>query len=143
MAQLAEALAQLANISTIQLTNSLVSTKTVMQPTPFLGEHGDNACHFLTAFTLWGMAQESGLNVVDAQGNTLRHCDTEWICMALSFLQEDAAVWAALAMEDFTNRMPPFDGHWETFCEQFKVCFKSANKMVDAKEKLWVYGRKA
>ena len=138
MAQLAEAMAQLANVSAMQLTNSMSNSKAVNKPTPFSGERGDDAHHFLAAFTLWGMAQGAGLNVLDAQGNAIRRLDAEWIRAALSFLQGDAAIWGAPAMEDFANGMPPFGGRWDFFREQFKARFESADEVVDAKEKLRV-----
>ena len=138
MAQLAEAMAQLANVSTMQLTNSMLNSKAVNKPTPFSGERGDNAHHFLAAFTLWGMAQGAGLNVLDMQGNAIQHLDTEWIHAALSFLQGDAVIWGTPAMEDFANGMPPFGSRWDFFREQFKAHFKSADEVVDAKEKLRV-----
>ena len=84
------------------------------------------------------MAQGMVLNVVDAQGNVIRCLDAEWICVVLSFLQDNVAIWAAPAMEDFTNGIPLFGGRWDLFREQFKVWFESADEVVDAKEKLRV-----
>jgi hypothetical protein len=115
MGQLAEAKTQLANVSAMQLTNSMSSPKLVNRPAPFSGGRGDNARRFLAAFTLWGMSQGAGLNVLDVQGNAIRRRDAEWIRTALSFLEDDVAVWGAPAMEDFTNGILPFGGVWEFF----------------------------
>ena len=65
MAQLAEAMATLANVSTMQLANNLGKAKAVQKPFPFKGEQGSDARHFLAAFTMWVMAQGTVLNVVD------------------------------------------------------------------------------
>ena len=138
MGQLAEAMTQLANVSAMQLTNSMTGPKLVNKPAPFTGERGDDAHRFLAAFTLWGMSQGAGLNVLDTQGNAVRRRDAEWIRAALSFLENDAAVWAVPAMEDFANGVLPFGGIWDYFREQFKARFESADEMVDAKEKLRV-----
>src|SRR6267154_2349223 len=60
----------------------------------------------------------------------------EWICAALSYLQEDALIWASLAMEEFVNGGVPFGNQWETFREHFKACFETVDEAVNAKEKL-------
>jgi hypothetical protein len=71
MAELTTAMATLANISTMQLANNLSKAKAVQKPSPFRGEHGSDAHHFLATFTMWAMAQGTSLNVVDQQGNAI------------------------------------------------------------------------
>ena len=61
---------------------------------------------------------------------------TEWIHVVLSYLQDDAAIWATPAMEEFANKGVPFCGQWGIFCAEFKVCFETINKAVDIKERL-------
>ena len=56
MANLAMAMATLANVSTMQLANNLFKVKSVQKPSSFKGEHGSNARCFLAAFTMWAMA---------------------------------------------------------------------------------------
>ena len=56
--------------------------------------------------------------------------------MVLSLMLEDAAVWAALAMEEFTNGQIPFVGMWENFCTEFQAHFKTSDESGDAKETL-------
>jgi hypothetical protein len=46
MAELATAMATLANVSTMQLANSLSKAKSVQKPSPFKGEHGTDARRF-------------------------------------------------------------------------------------------------
>ena len=138
MTQLAQAMATLADVSTMQLATNLSKAKTVQKPSPFKGEHGSDARRFLAAFTMWAMAQGTGLNVVDRQGNAVDRRDLEWIRAALSYLQDDASVWASPAMEEFASGRVPFNNDWEEFREQFKARFETVDEAVDAKEKLRV-----
>ena len=78
-------------------------------------------CRFLVSFMMWAMAQGTGLNVVGAQGELISQCNGEWIRVALSLLQDDAAIWATLAMEVFEGGHIPFGGMWENFCMQFRA----------------------
>ena len=138
MTRLAEAMATLANVSTMQLANSLSKAKAVQKPAAFKGEQGSDARRFLAAFTMWALAQGTALNVVDQQGDPVDSRDREWIRAALSYLQDDAAIWAAPSMEKFANGGVPFDGQWATFRDQFKARFETVDEAVDAKEKLRV-----
>jgi Retrotransposon gag protein len=138
MTQLAEAIMNLMTISNLHLASNLASAKVIMHPTPYARTGGDNACRFLAAFTMWAMAQGSSLNVIDGQGNLMDHHDGKWIHAALSFLVDDATVWATPAMEIFTNGLIPFDNCWEGFRQEFKAHFEMADEAVNAKEKLWL-----
>jgi hypothetical protein len=138
MAQLAEAMATLANISTMQLASNLSKAKAVQKPSPFKGEQGSDARRFLAAFTMWAMAQGTTLNIVDRQGGYVEGRDMEWICAALSYLQDDAAIWAAPAMEEFAVGRVPFEERWSSFRKQFKARFETVDEAVDAKKRLHV-----
>jgi hypothetical protein len=138
MAQLTRAMATLADVSTMSLANSLSKVKAVQKPSPFKGEQGSDARRFLAAFTMWGLAQGTALNVVDQQGNAVDRRETEWIRAALSYLQDDAAIWAAPAMEEFVNGGVPFGGLWQNFHTEFKARFETVDEAVDAKERLRV-----
>lgn len=138
MAQLTRAMATLADVSTMSLANNLSKVKAVQKPSPFKGEQGSDARRFLAAFTMWGMAQGTALNIVDQQGNTVDRRETEWIRAALSYLQDEAAVWAAPAMEEFADGRVPFGGLWQNFRAEFKARFETVDEAVDAKEKLRV-----
>jgi hypothetical protein len=79
MADLAAAMATLANVSTMQLANNLLKAKAIQKPSPFKGEHGTDARCFLAAFTMWAVAQGTALNVIDQQGNAVDCRDPDWI----------------------------------------------------------------
>ena len=136
MADLVAAMATLANVSTMQLANNLSKAKSVQKPSPFKGEHGSDACQFLAAFTMWAMAQGTALNIVDQQGTAIGRRDMEWIRAALSYLQDDASIWASLAMEEFATSGVPFGNWWDMFCKHFKARFETVDEVIDAKEKL-------
>ena len=85
---------------------------------------------------MWAMAQGSGLNVVDGQGNPVQRRDNEWIRTVLSLMSEDAVVWAAPAMEEFANGQIPFAGVWENFRTEFRACFETSDESGDTKEML-------
>ena len=72
MVRLTEAIAALTAVSMMQLANTVSGAKIVMHPTPFMGERGGDARCFLATFNMWAMAQGSGLNVVDGQGNPVQ-----------------------------------------------------------------------
>jgi hypothetical protein len=108
MAGLTAAMVTLANISTMQLANNLSKAKSIQKPSPFKGEHGSKARRFLTAFTMWAMAQGTALNIVNQNGHAVEHHDIEWICAALSYLQDEASIWASSAMEEFAVGGVPF-----------------------------------
>ena len=87
---------------------------------------------------MWAMAQGTALNVVDQQGNAVNRRNMEWIRAALSYLQDDASIWASPAMEEFATGGVPFSGQWETFRKHFKARFETVDEAVNAKEKLRV-----
>jgi hypothetical protein len=138
MAQLAAAMAQLANVSTMNLANNLSKAKAVQKPSPFKGEQGSDARRFLAAFTMWATVQGTALNTVNEHGEAVDRRDVEWIRAALSYLQDEAAIWGSPAMEEFALGGIPFDNSWDTFREQFKARFETVNEAVDAKENLRV-----
>jgi hypothetical protein len=39
-------------------------------------------------------------------------------------------------MEEFAQGVAPFGSQWRMFHTEFKVCFETVDKAVDAKEKL-------
>ena len=84
------------------------------------------------------MAQGTALNVVDQQGNTVSRCNMEWICAALSYLQDNATIWASPTMEEFANGSVPYNSQWKAFRKQFKARFETVDEVVDAKEKLHI-----
>ena len=138
MAQLTQAMTTLADVSTMSLANSLSKVKVVQKPSPFKGEQGSDARRFLGAYEMWAAAQGTALNVVDRQGGEVQPREADWIRAALSFLQDEAAIWASPAMEEFARGVAPFGGQWGTFRAEFKARFETVDEAVDAKEKLRV-----
>ena len=100
----------LANISTMQLASNLSKAKAVQKPFLFKEEQDSKAQQFLAAFIIWAMAQETTLNTVDQQGNAVTLYDPEWIWAALSYLQDNVAIWAAPAMKEFSGSQVLFKG---------------------------------
>jgi hypothetical protein len=97
MNQIAQAMATLVTVLTMQLANNLSKEKAVQKPSLFKGEQGSNTRQFLAAFTMWVMVQGTAFNVINQQGNPVNYKEMEWICAALSYLQDNMAIWAALA----------------------------------------------
>lgn len=131
MALLTQSMTQLA--SATQANNS---SKAVQKPAPFKGEQGGEARRFLAAFTMWAMTQGASLNHLDAAGNAVGPRNDQWIRTVLSYLQDDAALWATPAMEQLTLGHMPFNNDWNEFRSQFKARFESVDEAVDAKERL-------
>jgi hypothetical protein len=123
-------MAQLANVSTMNLANNLSKAKAVQKPSPFKGEQGSDARRFLAAFTMWATVQGSALNTVNEHGEAVDRRDVEWIHAALSYLQDEAAIWGSPAMEEFATGGIPFDSDWGMFCKQFKARLETVNEAV-------------
>lgn len=77
---------------------------------------------------------ESMNNVNLNTGTPLHLKPFEWIRTTLSYLQDEAAVWATPAMEEMVNRGTPFNGSWADFTVTFKARFKTVDEAVNAKE---------
>ena len=131
MTLLTQSMAQLASATQ---TNS--TSKAVQKPAPFKGEQGGEARRFLAAFTMWAMTQGASLNHLDAAGNAVNPRNEQWIRTVLSYMQDDAALWATPAMEELTRGHTPFNNDWNEFRQQFKARFESVDEAVDAKERL-------
>ncbi|KAI3608983.1 hypothetical protein WG66_011077 [Moniliophthora roreri] len=53
-------------------------------------------------------------------------------------MQDDAAVWATLAMEEVAQGRHPYDNSWNEFVKGFKLRFETTDEAADAKEQLHV-----
>ena len=105
----------------------------VAKPDPFTGKTTDVRC-FLSLFKIWASSRKD-LNT-----------EPKLITAALSFMQGDAADWAAryanLAVKSNeehardpvpANATPfPFDGTWEKFEKEFKTRFGSVDEEAEA-----------
>ena len=54
----------------------------------------------------------------------------------ISFLTDDAAIWARPTLELLAEGKPVFDDDWDTFVEAFKAKFEVVNPVVEAKNKI-------
>ncbi|ESK81841.1 hypothetical protein Moror_9637, partial [Moniliophthora roreri MCA 2997] len=77
------------------------------------------------------------LNRANADGTWARE-DGLWIRLALTFMQDDAAVWATPAMEEVAQGRHSYDNSWEEFVKGFKLRFETTDEAADAKERLRV-----
>ncbi|KAK1219688.1 hypothetical protein PQX77_017583 [Marasmius sp. AFHP31] len=113
----------------------------IAKPTVFKGDV-DGVARFLLMFRNWTTEQKA-LRIKAGQGVTpedvgkLDHRRT--IQSALSFCEGGkAGRWAANYLKQINTSMTdktvafPFEGKWETFEKQLKVCFGSANEKADA-----------
>ncbi|KAI3614279.1 hypothetical protein WG66_000055 [Moniliophthora roreri] len=98
---------------------------------------GANACQFIAAFSLYAQSQRAALNRANADGTWARD-DGLWIHSALTFMQDDAAVWATPAIEEVAQGRHPYDNSWEEFVKGFKLRFETMDEAADAKERLHV-----
>ncbi|ESK81001.1 hypothetical protein Moror_7608 [Moniliophthora roreri MCA 2997] len=112
--------------------------KPFQKPSAFTGKLGGaNACQFIAAFSLYAQSQRAVLNRANADGTWARD-DGLWIRLALTFMQDDAAVWATLAMEEVAQGRHLYDNSWEEFVKGFKLRFETTDEAADAKEQLHV-----
>ncbi|KAK1219747.1 hypothetical protein PQX77_017522 [Marasmius sp. AFHP31] len=113
----------------------------IAKPAVFKG-NADNVARFLPMFRNWATEQKA-LRIIAGQGVTpedVRKFDhRRTIQSALSFCEGGkAGRWAANYLKQINTSMTdktvafPFEGKWETFEKQFKVCFGSANEKADA-----------
>ena len=85
---------------------------------------------------MWARAQGTVLNMVNQEECAMDPDQTEWICVTLLYLQDDAAIWATSAMEEFASGGVPFHGQWNVFCTEFKARFETINEAIKALKKL-------
>ncbi|KAK1220042.1 hypothetical protein PQX77_017215 [Marasmius sp. AFHP31] len=113
----------------------------IAKPAVFKG-NADDVARFLPMFRNWATEQKAlrikaGQGVAPEDVGKLDHRRT--IQSALSFCEGGkAGCWAANYLKQINTSMTnenaafPFEGKWETFEKQFKVCFGSANEKADA-----------
>lgn len=112
--------------------------KALQKPTPFKGSSSADARRFLAAFSTYAMTTGNLLNNPQADG-TYTPDERKWIVSALTFLQDEAAIWATPYLEkvaeaNVANR--PFQDSWATFKTDFRSRFETSNEAVDAKDAL-------
>lgn len=115
-------------------TSSGSPSRSVQKPSSYDGKSSQDARRFIAAFSVYGM-MAGDLN--ERQGDVF--IDTKWIMAALTFLRDDAAIWATPYLEALALGQAAFT-NWDAFKTAFKVRFETVNEAADAKEalrKLW------
>ena len=92
LVELVQAMTTLADVSTKSLVNSLSKAKIVQKPSSFKRDQKCDARWFLAAYQMWARAQRTVLNIVNQKGHMMDSDQTEWICMALSYLQDNTII---------------------------------------------------
>lgn len=108
------------------LVNTISTNKNVAKPQNYDGKQGEEARRFLASFELYA-------NSIPALNDHKKK-----ITSAISFLVEDAALWATTiseAINDYHSSGTKFPYQdWEEFTEAFRARFETADAEVDAKE---------
>ena len=146
-AEIMNAIAGLAiATNTIQQSLSTLLDRTTMagtnksliqKPSPYTGKSSPDVRHFIVAFTLY--AQDMGMklntHVTVGAEQKWKADNQKWIRTALSFLQDEAAVWATPYIKKMVKNEIAFST-WNDFCAAFKLRFETQDESADAKEVL-------
>lgn len=106
------------------------SKSTIQKPSPYDGKTSVDACRFIAVFAMYGHSLGNKLNNAAGVRN-----DSLWIGTALSFLRDEAAVWATPYVEDLVAHWSPFTS-WDEFVLKFKARFETQDEATDAKQAL-------
>lgn len=151
MANLGEALTRLtANVDKLTTTiNNLATrpaanisssaTKVVEKPARFNGKDLEKAWQFRNAFTVYVQNNMRTFGAYHPDGsphmniNGEQHVNTiKAILSMLSFMDNDAAIWARPHIESIASRLPVFNNDWDKFIEAFKSKFEPVNEQAEA-----------
>jgi hypothetical protein len=135
---LVNAQASNANMSLSAFKSHLIIEK----PVVFKGKDSELAQLFRSAFRIWintnkdcfALRNPQEKKVQSANGATLLNVH-KIVPLALSFMVEDAAVWAQPYIESLTEGKTPF-ADWNAFLEVFKLKFKPVSPKTDSKNKI-------
>ena len=94
----------------------------IQKPSPYMGKSSPDAHCFIAVFTLYAQDTGTKLNecVMVSTEQKWKAGDQKWIWMALSFLQDEAAVWATPYIEKMVKDKITFPT-WNDFCAVFKL----------------------
>ncbi|TFY63253.1 hypothetical protein EVJ58_g3353 [Rhodofomes roseus] len=106
---------------------------TVQRPATYSGKSSPDARRFVAAFSLY--AQEMGSKLNTRVGDLWQRDDQRWVRSALSFLTDEAAVWATPYIEAMVAEKPAFS-NWDAFVTAFKLRFETQDESADAKKAL-------
>lgn len=94
-------------INTTMQTLQTSSQKNVMQkPAKYNGRTSADAQRFMATFAAWADGESSLHNVTAEQ--RVRD-ESKWICTALLYLEDDAAIWATPSLEALGTGNPPLE----------------------------------
>jgi hypothetical protein len=118
------------------------SRSIVEKPVVFKGKDSESARLFRSAFRVWINANEDRFALQDAQGKKVQGANGatmldvhKMVPSALSFMAEDAAVWARPHIESLAEGKTPF-ASWYAFLVAFKLKFEPVSSEADAKNKI-------
>ena len=94
----------------------------IQKPSPYMGKSSPDVCCFIAAFTLYAQDTGTKLNtrVTVSAEQKWKADNQKWIRTALSFLQDEAAVWATPYIEKMVKDEITFPA-WNDFCAAFKL----------------------
>lgn len=105
----------------------------VQKPSSFRGTRGPDARRFLAQFQAYARGTGLQLNSWNTSMQKFVIAGDRWIPAALSFMQDEAALWATPFMEEISRDGQPFKNwDWAEFMAQFKLRFESADEKQDA-----------
>jgi hypothetical protein len=131
---------QANNVNTSSSASGLRSI--VEKPVVFKGKDSESARLFRSAFRVWINANEDRFALCNQQGKKMQRANGailldvhKMVPLALSFIAEDAAVWARLHIESLAEGKTPF-ASWDTFFVAFKLKFEPVSPEANAKNKI-------
>jgi hypothetical protein len=114
----------------------------IEKPVVFKGKDSELAQLFWSAFHIWINANEDCFTLRDPQGKKVQGTNGatlldvhKMVPSALSFMVEDAAVWAQPHIESLAKGKTPF-ADWDTFLAAFKLKFELVSLKADIKNKI-------
>jgi hypothetical protein len=125
-------LTQQLHAQPVAQTTTSVLTSVYKPPQPFKGHRGPDARCFLATYAVWAM-QQPQLRLRTSTGKEEANLQ-KWITACLSYLKEDAAIWATLALKELRKGQDPYSGDWQKFEEVSKLRFETADELHDTCE---------
>jgi hypothetical protein len=132
-----------AQANTVNASPSASGSRSIVEkPVIFKGKDSESARLFRSAFRIWINANEDCFALRDPQGKKVQGANRaillnvhKMVPSALSFMVEDAAVWARPHIESLAEGKTPF-ADWDAFLAVFKLKFEPVSPEADAKNKI-------
>lgn len=128
-------------VTTIANSQGDKKVSVVEKPKTFAGKDSESARLFRHAFLVWAKNNSNTFALRDAQGNVVSTGgvptldSNKCISSALSYMTDDAAVWARPHIEKVSAGTPPFPD-WDKFIEAFKAKFEPIDATTEAKNRI-------